>query len=137
VYSHLDRGNSSSLGVELGHSGRSDDPFPPAQVRSLAWLLRTLIEMSEGRLGPGSVHGHKDLDRRPAYESRGCAKPGCPVFVDADGRPLSRRVDPPESLFRSLARVGIVIPRPAGASDAELIRGEALPDGRRPAVSGR
>src|SRR5688500_7744070 len=39
VYSQLHQGNSHSIGIELAHSGRADDPFPEVQVRSLAWLL--------------------------------------------------------------------------------------------------
>lgn len=134
VYSHLYRGNSSSVGIEIAHSGRRDQPFPPAQARSAAWLVRTLLEMSEGRLDARSVFGHKDLDRRPAYVHGRCERPGCLVFVDDAGRPYRRRVDPPEALFETLAREGLVIPRPVDA-DAELIRAEGVGTATRPAVS--
>lgn len=134
VYSHLHNGNSRSVGVELAHSGRRGDPIPAAQLQSTAWLVRTLLEMSHGRLGPRDVVGHKDVDRRPAFVHSRCARAGCPVFVDPEGRPYRRRVDPPESLFAGLARYGLVIPRPAGGDD-ELLRAERLPDGRRPAVA--
>jgi hypothetical protein len=136
VYGHLHNGNSRTVGIEVSHSGRSGDPFPEAQVRSLAWLLRTLLDMSGGRLTVASIHGHKDLDRRPAYTSDRCAKPGCPVYVDAGGRPFRRRVDPPEALFDALRREGLDIPRPPDG-DAELVRTESIPDGTRPAVTGR
>jgi N-acetylmuramoyl-L-alanine amidase len=134
VYGHLHNGNSHTVGIEVAHTGRSGDPFPEAQVRALAWLLRTLLAMSDGRLTAASIHGHKDLDRRPAYTQEGCARPGCPVYVDAAGRPFRRRVDPPEGLFEALRREGLVIPRPPGA-DAELVRAEAIPDGARPPVA--
>jgi len=125
VYSHVFRANSHTLGIELAHSGRSRDGLTDAQARSLSWLLRTLLEMSEGRLGPADVVGHKDVDRRPAYVRRGCERPGCLVFADPDGRPYRRRVDPPESVFVRLARDGLVIPRPPDG-DAELRRAEAM-----------
>ena len=79
VYGHLHNGNSHTVGIEVSHSGRSGDPFPEAQVRTVAWLLRTLLDMSGGRLTTASIHGHKDLDRRPAYVEERCAQPGCPV----------------------------------------------------------
>ena len=134
VYSHLHIGNSDSIGIEVAHSGRSHDPFPEAQVRSLAWLLRTLLEMSGGRLTPADIAGHKDLDRRPAYVLPRCERPGCPVFVDGEGRPFRRRVDPPESLFGALGREGLPIPRPDGDGDDELRRAEAIPAGEQPRV---
>ena len=134
VYGHLHNGNSHTVGIEVSHSGRSGDPFPPAQVRALAWLLRTLLAMSDGRLTTASIRGHKDLDRRPAYTRETCATPGCPVYVDAAGRPFRRRVDPPEGLFEALRREGLVIPRPPDG-DAELVRAEGIPDGARPAVA--
>lgn len=126
VFSHLHRGNSNSIGIEVAHSGRSDDPFPPAQARALAWLLRTLLEMSGGRLTTADVYGHKDLDRRPAYVEKRCVRPGCPVFTDAEGRTYRRRVDPPEAIFAALARKGLVISRRAREDDHELRRAEAL-----------
>ena len=135
VYSHVYGHNAESVGIELAHSGRADDPFPAAQVRSLAWLLRALLELSQGRLTPASVHGHKDLDHRPAYLRGTCERPGCAYFVDAEGRALRRRVDPPESLFTDLAGEGLVIPRPKGG-DADLRRAEAIPSGERPPVAG-
>jgi hypothetical protein len=134
VYSHLYRGNSRSVGIEVAHSGRRDQPFPPAQARTAAWLVRTLLEMSGGRLDAGSVFGHKDLDTRPAYVNGRCERPGCLVFVDDAGRPYRRRVDPPETLFEALAREGLVIPRPADG-DAELARVEGLGTLSRPAVA--
>jgi hypothetical protein len=130
-YAHVRDGNGNTVGIEVSHSGRSHEPFPPEQIRSLAWLLRTLLDMSEGRLTPASIVGHKDLDPRPAYVHERCAHPGCPFFVGDDGAPLLRRVDPPESLFVALAAEGLVVPRPPGA-DAELLRAEALPAGARP-----
>lgn len=136
VYSHLHNGNSDSVGIELAHSGRAEDPFPPAQVRSVAWLLRTMFELSGGRLTAADVYGHKDLDHRPAYLGGACQRPGCPYFVDDAGRPLRRRVDPPESLFAALAREGLVIRRPKDG-DADLRRAEALPPGERPALASR
>ncbi len=136
VYAHVHAANTDTLGIEVAHSGRSDEAFPPAQVRSLAWLLRTLIEISGGRLTPASIVGHKDMDERPAYVSERCERPGCAFFVDGAGRPLRRRVDPPESLFVALAAAGLAIPRPAGGDD-ELLRAEALPAAARPAVARR
>jgi hypothetical protein len=124
VYSHLYNGNSGSVGIEVAHSGRSDDPFPDAQVRSLAWLVQTLLAASGGRLTPASIQGHKDLDGRPAYVYSRCQRAGCPVFADSEGRPFLRRVDPPEGLFRALAAHGLAIPRPHGATDDELRRAE-------------
>jgi N-acetylmuramoyl-L-alanine amidase-like protein len=125
VYSHVHPGNRSSVGIELAHSGRGQDPFPPAQVASVAFLVRTLLEMSGGRLGLDAVVGHKDVDQRPAYTRTGCQRPGCPVFVDPAGQPYRRRVDPPESLFQALALEGLAVPRPGG-SDVDLRRAEAL-----------
>jgi hypothetical protein len=127
IFSHLRLGNSHSVGIELAHSGRGDDPFPAPQVRSLAWLLRTLIGLSRGRLSTASIAGHKDLDRRPAYVRSSCERPGCPVFVDAAGRAYRRRVDPPESLFAALAAAGLAVPRPDAALDDDLGRAQALP----------
>lgn len=134
VYSHLYRGNSTSVGIEVAHSGRRDEPFPPAQARAAAWLVRSLLQMSDGRLDARAVFGHKDLDRRPAYVHGRCERPGCLVFVDAEGRPYRRRVDPPEALFETLAREGLVVPRPPGG-DAELIRAESLGATVRPSMS--
>src|SRR5262249_33901360 len=134
VYGHLYAGNSHSLGIEVAHSGRAEDPFPAPQVRAVAWLVESLLEMSGGRLGPEAVVGHKDRDSRPAYLSERCARPGCPFYVDAAGRPYRRRVDPPEELFAALARAGLRIPRPAGASDAELLRAEGLAASVRPSA---
>jgi hypothetical protein len=131
VYAHLRGVNRRSVGLELAHSGRSRDPFPEAQVQTLVWLLHALLELSGGRLGPSDIAGHKDLDRRPAYVSGRCERPGCPVFVDAEGRPYRRRVDPPETLFAELARQGLTIPRPADG-DRELLRAERLGAGERP-----
>ena len=124
VYWHVYGANDDSVGIEVAHSGRAADPFPEAQVKGLAWLLDTLIDMSEGRLTPASVVGHKDVDQRPAYAWARCARRGCPVFVDAEGEPYKRRVDPPESLFEALARAGLTIPRPAGDNDRDLSRAE-------------
>jgi hypothetical protein len=134
VYGHLHHGNSRSLGIEVAHSGRAEDPFPREQVRSVAWLLRALLEMSGGRLSVADVYGHKDLDRRPAYVSARCERPGCRVFTDVEGRPFRRRVDPPESLFAALAREGMPIPRRGREDDGELRRSEAL--GSRAAAGG-
>jgi hypothetical protein len=128
VYSHVYRANSHTLGIELAHSGRSRDGLADEQARSLSWLLRTLLEMSGGRLGPADVVGHKDLDRRPAYARPGCERPGCLVFADPEGRPYRRRVDPPESVFARLARDGLAVPRPPDG-DAELRRAEAMGPG--------
>jgi hypothetical protein len=133
VYSHVFRGNSDSVGIEIAHSGRSAEPFPDPQVRSVAWLLRSLMALSAGRLEASSLVGHKDLDQRPAFASESCQAQGCPVFVDSEGQPYRRRVDPPESLFRALESAGIRIPRPPNG-DAELLRAEALPAGVRPRV---
>jgi hypothetical protein len=135
VYGHLYDGNSDSVGIELAHSGRAGDPFPAAQLRSLAWLLRSLLDLSGGRLTVADIHGHKDLDRRPAYLHVWCERPGCPYFVDGQGRALRRRVDPPESLFAALAREGIAVPRPADG-DADLRRAETIAAGERPPVAG-
>jgi hypothetical protein len=128
VYSHARGSNRQSVGIELAHSGRGGDPFEEAQVRTLAWLLRTLLDMSGGRLGADAIVGHKDVDRRPAYVRPSCEHPGCPVFADDEGRPYRRRVDPPEALFARLARAGLPVPRqPDG--DAELRRAEAMGPG--------
>jgi len=135
VYAHLHNGNSDSVGIELAHSGRAGDPFPSAQVRSLAWLLRSLLDLSGGRLTVADVYGHKDLDHRPAYLSASCERPGCPYFVDGRGRPLRRRVDPPESLFVALAGEGLAVPRPKDG-DADLRRAETIGAGKRPPVAG-
>jgi hypothetical protein len=128
VYAHCWGANRDTVGIEVAHTGRREDPFPEAQLRSLAWLLRTLVEMSEGRLTTTAVLGHKDLDRRPAYASEACERRGCAVFVDGAGRPFRRRVDPPESLFAALAAQGFAVPR-APDADAELRRAEALGEG--------
>jgi hypothetical protein len=133
VYSHLYRGNADSVGIEVSHSGRAGEPFPPAQVHSLAWLVRTLLEMSDGRLGVDDVWGHKDLDRRPAYVRARCGRPGCAAFVDAEGRAYRRRVDPPEGLFAALARARLVIPRAGREDDRELLRAERTLGKRQPA----
>lgn len=130
VYGHAYGHNRNSLGIELSHSGRSDDPFPEAQIQSLRWLLGALLEMSAERVTPAAIVGHKDVDLRPAYT--GCERPGCPVLVDLDGRPYRRRVDPPESLFVQLGQAGLAIPRPPGNLDAELQRTESLPAGVKP-----
>ena len=100
-------------------------------MESLAWLLKTLIAASGGRLGEASIVGHKDLDPRPAFVSPSCIRPRCAVFVDKEGRPFRWRVDPPESLFRALADQGLAVPRPADG-DADLRRAEALAPGVTP-----
>jgi hypothetical protein len=126
VYSHLYRGNSDSVGIEVAHSGRADDPFPSPQVQAAAWLVRSLLALSRGRLTTADVYGHKDLDRRPAYRRGRCDRRGCPTFADREGRPLRRRVDPPEGLFAALAGQGLRIPRDGREDDRELRRAEAF-----------
>jgi hypothetical protein len=134
VYSHVYDANSRTVGVELAHSGASRDPFPAAQVRTLAWLLRTLLEMSAGRLTPADVRGHKDLDRRPAWSEPDCQREGCPCFIGVDGEPLRRRVDPPESVFVAVAGAGLSVPRREAEGDRHLLRAEAIPAGTIPHV---
>jgi hypothetical protein len=133
VYAHAHGANHESVGIELSHSGRSSDPFPPAQIRTLAWLVRSLLAMSEGRLGEGSVTGHKDLDRRPAFVVDDCRGPRCAYFVDAAGHPFRRRVDPPESLFDALSQAGVRVPR-VGFGDDHLHRALAVGPTDVPAV---
>ena len=136
VYGHVIGHNTESVGIEVAHSGRSDQPFPDAQMASLTWLLRTMFEMSGGRVGPAQVVGHKDLDSRPAYVDDTCDDAACAYYVDADGAAYRRRVDPPESLFAALAERGVVIPRPAGGlgADRELLRAQAMPPGSIPRI---
>ena len=136
AYAHAFGHNADTLGIELSHTGRSGDAYPEAQMGGLAWLLKALIEMSQGRLTAASIVGHKDLDRRPAYADDSCEHAGCPVFVDEAGRPFRRRVDPPESLFARLKQEGVDVPRPADG-DTELLRAERIPAGARPAVRER
>ena len=135
VYAHVQGANRDSVGIELAHSGRSHDPFPAAQVRTVAWLIRALIAMSGGRLSEASVTGHKDLDGKPAYVIDDCRDPGCAFYVDGAGRAFRRRVDPPEALFTALAKEGLRIPRGAGEGDAHLERAEALSPTEVPGVS--
>jgi len=135
VYAHVVGDNADSVGIEVAHSGRSGDPFPGAQMRSVAWLLRTLIDMSEGRLTAADVVGHKDLDDRPAYVEEGCQREGCTFYVDDGGRPYRRRVDPPEGLFAALAALGIEVPRARSEGDRQIDRAERIPKGRVPLVS--
>ena len=130
VYAHVSAANADTVGIELAHSGRSDEAFPEAQLRSVAWLVRTLVEMSGGRLTDADVVGHKDLDDRPAYVDESC-RARCAFYVDDADRPFRRRVDPPESLFADLAREGLAIPRPKDG-DADLRRAETIAPGERP-----
>jgi hypothetical protein len=125
VYSQLFQGNRDSVGIEVSHSGRSQDRFPPAQIRAVRFLVGTMLEMSQGRLTAASIFGHKDLERRPAYVRRTCQRAGCPVYVDSQGRAFAIRVDPPEGLFDALAAAGLPVPRKPGG-DADLLRAEAL-----------
>lgn len=135
VYGHVIGHNSDSVGIEVAHSGRNDEPFPDAQMASLTWLLRTMFEMSGGRVGPAQVVGHKDLDSRPAYVDDTCDDATCAYYVDAEGAPYRRRVDPPESLFVALAQSRIVVPRPGGAdADHDLLRAQAMPPGSIPRI---
>ena len=134
VYANVYMRNSSLVGIEVAHSGRSTDPFPPPQIAALVWMLRTMFAASRGRLAAAAVFGHKDLDARPAFVDPGCTASGCKVFVDAQGRPFRWRVDPPESLFAALARSGLDIARPADA-DADLLRAERLAAGVVPATA--
>jgi len=130
VYSHVHGANEDSVGIEIAHSGKSDDPFPAAQVRSVAWLVRALLDLSHGRLDVTKIVGHKDLDGRPAYEPDSC-QAGCPYYADDEGRGYRRRVDPPETLFTALAGQGLVVPR-GGHDDGQLLRAEAIPEDRIP-----
>jgi N-acetyl-anhydromuramyl-L-alanine amidase AmpD len=132
VYSHVRGHNTQSVGIEIAHSGRSGDPFPEAQVRTLVWLLETLLSMSEGRLTPASILGHKDLDREPAWTSERCAGARCAFYADAEGTAFRRRVDPPESLFVALRVRGLDVPRERSEGDRQLLRAEAIPAGERP-----
>jgi hypothetical protein len=132
VYAHVQGYNRGSLGIELAHSGRSGDPFPEAQTRTLVWLLETLLTMSEGRLTAASIVGDKDLDREPAWTSDRCATTRCPYYADAAGAAFRRRVDPPESLFVALRAQGLEIPREKAEGDEQLLRAEAIPAGERP-----
>lgn len=133
VYAHVFRENADSVGIEVAHSGRSDVPFPKEQLSSLAWLLRSLLALSEGRLTLASIVGHKDRDRRPAFVSDSCERDGCPYFVDGSGDPYRRRVDPPEALFVALAAEGVAVPRPSNG-DRDLWRAESIPESIRPEV---
>ncbi|HXB54120.1 MAG TPA: N-acetylmuramoyl-L-alanine amidase [Vicinamibacteria bacterium] len=135
AYAHVQGANHDTVGIEVSHSGRSQDPFPRPQVLTLVWLLRALLDMSEGRLTEAAIVGHKDLDRQPAYVSDSCEATGCPVYVDEKGRPFRRRVDPPEHLFDALAAAGLKIPRPASGGDQHLLRAEAIPPGARPRIA--
>jgi hypothetical protein len=126
VYAHVRGANHDSVGIEVAHSGRSTEAFPEAQVRSVAWLVRALLDMSAGRLRETSVTGHKDLDTAPALVVDGCRHHGCAYYVDGAGRPYRRRVDPPEGLFAALARLGLAIPRAGAEGDVHLARSEAL-----------
>lgn len=126
VLAHAHGANDDSVGIELAHSGRSDDPFPEGQVRSVAWLVRALLTLSRGRLDAAAVVGHKDLDKRPAFEPDSCAG-GCPFYADDTGSPYRRRVDPPEGLFVALAKEGLAVPRGGREGDRELLRAEAIP----------
>jgi len=134
VYAHVHGANHESVGIELSHSGRGNDPFPPAQIRTLAWLVRSLLAMSAGRLDEASVTGHKDLDRRPAFVVDDCRGPRCAYFVDGAGRPFRRRVDPPEGLFVALAQAGLRIPRVGSEGDDQLDRAVAMGPFAVPAV---
>lgn len=133
VYAHAAGVNRESVGIELAHSGRSGDAFPEAQIRSLAFLIRSLLEMSGGRLTEACVIGHKDVDTRPAYVVDDCRGESCAYYVDESGRAYRRRVDPPEGLFAALAEVGLVVPRGPG-NDDELRRAERLGALALPAV---
>lgn len=135
VYAHVVGENFDSVGIEVAHSGRSGDAFAEPQVRSVAWLVRTLIGMSEGRLTTADVIGHKDLDDRPAYVDEGCQHDGCAFYVDDGGRPYRRRVDPPEGLFAALAGLGLDIPRDKSEGDRQIDRAERIPGERIPRVS--
>jgi len=134
IYAHVQGANRDSVGIELSHSGRSRDPFPPAQIRTVAWLIRSLLAMAHGRLTESSVIGHKDLDHEPAYVVDDCRGSTCAYYVDGAGRPFRRRVDPPESLFEALAQVGLRIPRAGSEGDRELDRALALGPVEVPAV---
>jgi hypothetical protein len=134
VYSHVAGANSRTVGIEIAHSGRTDDPFPPEQARAAAWLVSSLLALSQGRLGPQHVVGHKDLDRKPAYVGDRCSHADCLAYADGSGRPYRRRVDPPEALFDALAREGMRVPRGTSEGDAELLRAEAIPGDAVPAT---
>lgn len=135
AYAHVTGENFDTVGIEVAHSGRAGDTFPELQLRSVAWLLRALIEMSGGRLTTADVVGHKDLDDRPAYVDEGCQREGCAFYVDDEGRPYRRRVDPPEGLFAALAGLGIDIPRARSEGDRQIDRAERIPGERVPRVS--
>ena len=132
VYSHVEGHNSTTVGIEVSHSGRSREAFPAAQTRALAWLVSALLELSQGRLKSRDVVGHKDLDPRPAFVGDRCSGAHCLAYVDEAGRPFRRRVDPPEGLFAALAHEGLEIPRQRSEGDAELLRSEGIPADRVP-----
>jgi len=134
VYAHVHGLNQDSVGIELSHSGRSGEAFAEAQVRSLAWLIRSLLELSDGRLTEAAITGHKDLDTRPAYVTDDCRGDRCAYYVDDQGRPYRRRVDPPEGLFAALARAGLAIPRAGSEGDTHLIRAERIAPEALPGV---
>lgn len=127
VYSHVEGHNSATVGIEVSHSGRSTDPFPGAQARAVAWLVSSLLELSQGRLSSRDVVGHKDLDPRPAFVGDRCQGGHCLAYADAAGRPYRRRVDPPEGLFVALAQEGLKVPRERSEGDKELLRSESIP----------
>jgi hypothetical protein len=131
VYAHVQGANDDSVGIELAHSGRSDDPFPAEQVRTVTWLVRALLVLSRGRLDATAIVGHKDLDTRPACEPDSCPE-GCPFYADEAGRAYRRRVDPPESLFVALSGQGLAVQRAGREDDGELVRAEAIPPDRIP-----
>jgi len=133
-----------ALWANRGDFGTSDPLFHrdagfyvfslPLYQQIAAWLLRTLLAASAGRLTEAAIVGHKDLDQRPAFVLPACSSRGCEVFVDERGRPFRWRVDPPESLFRALAERDLRIPRPDDG-DADLLRAETIPDGVKPATA--
>jgi hypothetical protein len=134
VYAHVHAQNEGSVGIELSHSGRSRDAFPEAQVRSVAWLIRSLLRLSGGRLDEAAVTGHKDLDTRPAYVADACRGERCAYYVDDEGQAYRRRVDPPEGLFAALARAGLAIPRGSSEGDKHLLRAERIAPEALPGV---
>lgn len=93
--------NSRSIGVEIVNPG--DRPFPAAQMRGLADLLRAI--MARWQIGPENIIAHSDMapgrkeDPGPRFDWRLLALQGLAIWPGGPG-------DPRTPLAVSLDRIG-------------------------------
>jgi len=116
--------NSSSIGIEIVNAGRRDGqwaPYPPAQIRAVAALLKDIIWRHQ--IKPQDIVGHSDIapqrkiDPGPLFPWKELAAQGIGRWYDADAAARHTREFQRDGLpsvawiQRQLMRVGYDCPQ--------------------------